>query len=195
MTASNRSALMMPSANLALGAAPEQDPVGHHHAHPALGVGHRQHVQQEGQVAPGLGWDGAVAVEAVVGVAGREFVAPVLQAEGRIGDDPVIGQQPALRVHQPRLGDDVARLQPRRPQAVEQQVQLADGQGAQVALLPVEHQIADVAALFLHVLGGIDQHPAGPGGGVEDPAVGSQMRIRSCGSSSSTISRTTSRGV
>ena len=95
-------------------------------------------------------------------------MAPVLQAEGRIGDDPVIGQQPSLRVHQPRLGDDVAGLQPRRPQAVEQQVQLADGQRPQVALLPVEHQVADVAAPFLHVLGGVDQHPAGPGGGVAD---------------------------
>ena len=47
-------------------------------------------------------------------------------------------------------------------------VQLADGQGAQVALLPVQHQVADVAASLLHVLGGVDQHPAGPGGGVAD---------------------------
>ena len=53
--------------DLALGAAPEQDAVGHHHAHPALGVGYRQHVQQEGQVGPGLGRDGPVAVEAMLG--------------------------------------------------------------------------------------------------------------------------------
>ena len=45
---------------------------------------------------------------------------------------------------------------------------LADGQRAQVALLPVEHQVADVAALLPHVLGGVDQHPAGPGRGVAD---------------------------
>ena len=81
---------------LALGAAPEQDAVGHHDAHPALGVGHRQHVQQEGQVAPGLGRDGPVAVEAVMLVARCVVVAPVLQAEGRIGDHPVVGQQPSL---------------------------------------------------------------------------------------------------
>ena len=78
--------------------------MGHHHAHPALGAGHRQHVQQEGQVAPGLGRDGPVSVETVVGIAGGELVAPVLQAEGRIGDDPVVGHQPPLGVHQPRLG-------------------------------------------------------------------------------------------
>ena len=66
MTASNRSALTNAFPYLALGAAPEQDSVGHYHAHPALGVGHRQHVQQEGQVAPGLGRDSAVAVESVV---------------------------------------------------------------------------------------------------------------------------------
>ena len=95
-------------------------------------------------------------------------MAPVLQAEGRIGDDPVVGQEPSLRVHQPWLGDYVAGLQPRRPQAVEQQVQFADGQRSQVALLPVEHQVADVAAPLLNVLGGIDQHPAGPGGWVAD---------------------------
>ena len=73
--------------DLAHGAVPEQDAAGHHHAHPALDVGNRQHVQQEGQVATGLGRDGPVAVEAVVGVSWGEFVAPVLQAEGQIGDD------------------------------------------------------------------------------------------------------------
>ena len=33
---------------------------------------------------------------------------------------------------------------------------------------PSQHQVADVAALLLHVLGGVDQHPAGPGRGVAD---------------------------
>ena len=51
---------------------------------------------------------------------------------------------------------------------MEQQVELANGQGAQVAFLPVQHQVADVAALFLHVLRGVDQHPAGPGRWVAD---------------------------
>ena len=82
-----------------LGAAPEQDAVGHYHAHHALGVGHSQHMQQEGEVAPGLGRNRPVAVEAVVEVVGREVVSPVLQAEGRIGDDP--GRRPAAALKGP----------------------------------------------------------------------------------------------
>ena len=77
-------------ANLALGAAAEEDAVGHDHAHHALGVGDAEHVHEKGQVAPGLGRDGVVAVEAVVRVVGGEVVAPVLQAEGGIGDDAVV---------------------------------------------------------------------------------------------------------
>ena len=78
-------------AYLALGAAAEEDAVGHDHADHALGVGDAEHVHEEGQVAPGLGRDGVVAVEAVMGVVGGEVVAPVLEAEGRIGDDAVVG--------------------------------------------------------------------------------------------------------
>ena len=142
--------------------------MGHHHAHHALGVGHRQHVQEEGQVAARPGRRRAVAVEAVVRVVGRDVVAPVLEAEGRIGDDPVVGEQPPRAVHQARLGDDVAGLQACGPQAVEEQVELADGQGAQVALLAVERQVAEVSPVLPHVLGGVDEHPAGAGRGVAD---------------------------
>ena len=88
----------MPLAYLALCAAPEQNAVGHDNAHHALGVGHRQHVQQEGQVTPSPGRNGAVAVKAMVRVVGREVVPPVLQAEGWIGDDSVVGEQPSRRV-------------------------------------------------------------------------------------------------
>ena len=158
----------MPLAYLPLRAAPEQDAVGHHDAHHALGVGHPEHVQQEGEVALGLRRDGAVAVEAVVRVAGREVVPPALEAEGRIGDHPVVGEEPSRRVHQARLGDDVAGLQTGGPEAVEQQVELADGQGPQVALLAVQRQVAEVSAVLPHVLGGVDEHPAGAGGGVAD---------------------------
>ena len=166
VTASNRSASTIPRRILPSAALRKPDGVGHHHAHPALGVGRRQHVQQGGRSPQGLGRDGPVAVEAVGWVVGGELVAPVLQTEGRIGDHPVVGQQASLRVQQSRFGDDVAMLQPRRPQALEQQVELADGQGAQVALLAVQHQVADVAALLLDVPGGVDQHPAGPCGWV-----------------------------
>ena len=51
---------------------------------------------------------------------------------------------------------------------MEKQVKLADGQGAQVALLAVEGEVAEVSALFAHVLGCIDEHAAGAGGGVAD---------------------------
>ena len=51
---------------------------------------------------------------------------------------------------------------------MEEEVELADGQGAQVALLAVEGEIAVVAALLSHVLGGVDEHAAGAGGGVAD---------------------------
>ena len=175
-------------AYLALGAATEQDAVGHDHADHALRFGDAEHVHEEGQVPPCLGRDGVVTVEAVMGVVGREVVAPVLQAEGRISDDTVIGEEAARRVHQSRLGDDVAGFQAGSTEAVEEEVQLSDGQSAQVAFLPVERKIAVITALLPHVLGCIDEHAAGA-------AVGSQMRMPSCGWSSSMMSRTTGRGV
>ena len=51
---------------------------------------------------------------------------------------------------------------------MEQQVQLADGQRSQVALLAVKSKVAYVAALFPHILGRIDEHPAGACCGVAD---------------------------
>ena len=72
-------------------------------------------MQQEGEVALGPGRDGAVAVEAVVRIVGREVVAPVLQAEGRIGDYAVVGEQPPRRIDQARFGNDITSLQSARP--------------------------------------------------------------------------------
>ena len=145
-------------ADLALGATTEQHAVGHHHAHHAAGVGHSEHVQQKRQVAAGPRRNGAVPVEAVVFVAGRVVVAPVLHAERRIGDDAVVGVQPALRIHQAGFGDDVARHQARRSQAVEQHVQLADGQGIQVPFLTFKNQVLTLPTTFLHVIGSQDEH-------------------------------------
>ena len=68
-----------------LGTAAEEDPVRHHHAHRPLGVRDGEHVLEEGEVALGPGRDGAVAVEAVMGVVGGEVAPPLLQ-EGGIGD-------------------------------------------------------------------------------------------------------------
>ena len=142
MMASNRSDSTMLAAYFALGATPEQDAVGHDHADHALGIGDAEHVHQKGQVTPGLGRDCTVAVKAMMGVVGREFVAPVLQAEGRIGDDAVVGEEATRRVHEAWFGNDVAGFKASGPETVKQEVELADGQGAQVALLAVEGKIA-----------------------------------------------------
>ena len=72
------------------------------------------------------------------------------------------------RVGQLRLGDDVPGFETGGPQAVEQQVELADGQCAEVALLSVEGQVAQVSAMLPHVLGGVDEHAAGACRGVAD---------------------------
>ena len=53
----------------------------HHHTHQALGISYPQHVEQGGEVPPGLGRDGAALAEPVMRIAGGKVVAPVLQAE------------------------------------------------------------------------------------------------------------------
>ena len=99
MTALEQVGLHDALAYLPLRAAPEQDAMGHHDAHHSLRVGDRQHVQQEGQIPLSLRRDSAMAVEAVVRVVGCEFVPPILQAEGRIGDHPVVGEEASCPVH------------------------------------------------------------------------------------------------
>ena len=51
---------------------------------------------------------------------------------------------------------------------MQQQVELAGGQRASIPLLPVQHQVAPVAALLLHELRGVDEHAAGAGRRVAD---------------------------
>ena len=51
---------------------------------------------------------------------------------------------------------------------MEEQVEFADGQRSQVALLAVERKVAKISALLPHVLGRVDKHPAGAGGGIAD---------------------------
>ena len=140
----------------------------HHHADHAARVRDGEHVLQEREVAPRLRRDRAVAVEAVMRVVRGEVAPPLLEAERGIGDHPVVGEQPAALVPQLRLRDHVAALVAGRAQAVQQQVQLADGERAEVALLPVQHEVARVATLLGDVLRGVDQHAGRPGGRVAD---------------------------
>ena len=51
---------------------------------------------------------------------------------------------------------------------MQQQVQLADRERAEVALLPVQHEVARVPVLLGDVLRGVDQHPGRPRGRVAD---------------------------
>ena len=98
----------------------KSDAVGHHHAHDPLRVGDGEHVLEEGEVTLGLGRDGAVAVEAVVGVVGGEVAPPLLQAEGGIGDDAIVGEQSPALVPQLGVHGDVAALVAGGAQAVQE---------------------------------------------------------------------------
>ena len=115
-----------------------------------------------------LGGEGTVAVEAVVGIVSGEVAAPVLQTERRIGDDAVVRYEAVVSACQSRLGDDVAFFDSCCSESVQEQVELADSQGAPVAFLPVQHQIAFVSSVLFDVLRGVDQHPAGACGGIAD---------------------------
>ena len=70
--------------------------------------------------------------------------------------------------HVERLLQGVAKLDLRVQDVVEDQVHLGDGDHRAVAVLAVEHQVAAVAPLLVHVLAGLDQHAAGAGSGVVD---------------------------
>ena len=104
--------------------------------------------RNSGRLKPPLRRNSTVAVKAMVRVVGREVMAPVLETEGRIGDDAVVGKESSRLVHEARLGYHVTCLQPAGTQTMEQQV----------AFLAVEREIAEVSALFPHVLRRIDEH-------------------------------------
>ena len=53
---------------------------------------------------------------------------------------------------------------------MQEQVELADGQGVAVAFLAVQRRVALVSSVLFHMLSGVDQYPP-------EPTVGSQMRI------------------
>ena len=165
MIASKRSSCSSPLADLPLRAAAEQHAVRHHDAEPARGVQHRHHVLDEREVA--LRLRRHAEPEARMAVVLGHVAAPLVEAERRVGDHPVVEQQLTL-VHELRVPDRVALFDPGVGQAVEQHVHLADGPRAEVLLLPVERQVARVAALPLDVVGALDQHAAGAGGRVAD---------------------------
>ena len=106
-------------------------------------------------------------LEAPEAVALGDIAAPLVEAERRVGDHPVVEQQLAF-IDQLRIPDRVALLDARVGQPVEQHVHLADGPRAEVLLLAVERQVARVAALPFDVVGALDQHAAGAGGRVAD---------------------------
>ena len=105
--------------------------------------------------------------EAPVTIVLGHVAAPLVEAERRIGDHPVVEQHLAL-VDQLRVPDGVALLDARVGQPVEQHVHLADGPRAEVLLLAVERQVTRIACLPLDVVGALDQHAAGAGGRVAD---------------------------
>ena len=96
-------------ANLPLRAAAEQDAVRHDDAEPAGGVQHRHHVLDERQVALGLRRDAEP--EAPEAVAFGHVAAPLVEAERRIGDHPVVEQKLSL-IDKFRVPDGVALLDP-----------------------------------------------------------------------------------
>ncbi len=109
---------------------------------------------------------GAEAVAEALGEG--DALGRVVLREGRIGDDPVEAHQLAALDVQ-RLGQGVAVAQVRVRDAVQDHVHLADGPDPAVVLLPVEAEVARVAAVLAHMLGGEDQHAARARAGVVDP--------------------------
>ena len=97
-----------------------------------------------------------------------------MRLNGGIRDHPVVGEQPPAVVDEAWLGDDIAALVARRAQAVQKEVQFADGERAEVALLPVQHEVAGVASLLGDVLRRVDHHAGGASSRIADahPLIG-----------------------
>ena len=137
----------------------------HHDPEPARGVQHCHHVLDERQVA--LRLRRHAEPEPPVAVVIDHVATPLVEAERRIGDHPVIQQQLSL-IDQLRVPNRIALLDPGVGQPVEQHVHLADGPGAEVLLLAVERQVAWIAAAPLNVVGAFDQHAARADGRIAD---------------------------
>ena len=144
---------------------------------PVLGARLQQDVLPEGVVGPALR-RGAVEV-AAPGVGGEGLAVPLLDGIGRIGQHHVEVHE-AVALHELRLGQGVAALDVKILDAVEEAVHPGDGGGHQVALLPVEADVAPLLALPAQVGDAGEQHAAGAAGGVVDglsPGWGSSISV------------------
>jgi hypothetical protein len=140
--------------------------VGHDHGHLALGIHGRNHVLHERQIPLALGRDPKPKPSIPVPLG--DLASPLIERKRRIGDHPVVQDQlPAL--DQLGLADRVALLDPTARPLVQEHVHLADAPSPEVLLLPVQRHVLRVAAVRLDVLRALDEHAAGPTGGIADP--------------------------
>ena len=115
-----------------------------------------------------LGLRGDAKPKPPIAVVLGDLAAPLVEAERRIGDHPVVEQQLPL-MHQLGVPDGVALLDPGVRQPVEEHVHLADGPGAEIPLLALEGEILRVPTAPLDVVSTLDQHAARAHGRVANP--------------------------
>ena len=164
-------------ADFALAAAAKQHAVRDDHADaPVLvggAVGHLDHVADEGVIAFALGRHAAP--EAPVAIRRRVVRAPLVEREGRVGDDDVeVHQVVALAVLRVAQGVAPADVPGGHVHVVEQHVHHAKRPRAAVDLLPVDGVI-----LAADLLGTLDQQRSAATGGVTDALAG--LRIEQAG--------------
>ena len=152
-------------ADLPLGPAAKQHAVRHNRADHAPLAQHGDHVLHEHEVGLLAGL-GTPAVGEALGE-GHAFGAVVLR-ERRVREHPVKTHQLAALGVQ-GLGEGVAVAQVGVGDAVQDEVHLGDGPDPAVVFLPVEAQVARVAAVLGHVLLRQDEHTARAGARVVDP--------------------------
>ena len=132
---------------------------------PGLGGHGFDHVLNPGEVAAlGGRHPGEVAA---VRIAGPDLVAPLLEREGRIGDDAVEGGE-AVAEEKRGAAQGIAAHDLEVRRAVQEKIHAGDGGGGEVFLLTVElaPERAVVAVGFLHMLDALDEHAAGAAGWV-----------------------------
>ena len=143
--------------DLILATAPEKDAMGHDRGHDAPGPEGCQHVQGKKKI--GLlffGW------EAVGGKSLRvaELLFFIRQAEGRIGENTVKSLQFAtLQMLGGGEGIIIFNESPLED-TVQDKVHLANGPCRTLVVLAVKGEVIRIAAMFAHMLPGIDKHPA-----------------------------------
>ena len=168
MTASKKVLLQQSLADLPLRAAAEEHAVRHHDAEPAprrfkhrppcAGTNARSPLRLRRHAEP----------EARMAVILGHLAAPLVEAERRVGDHPVVQQQLAL-VDQLRVADRVSLL--------DAGVVAARGAACSSCRWPTcrgsspgrgASGCAGLPSLPLDVVGALDQHAAGPGGRIAD---------------------------